>query len=432
MTIMQGLDLLNYGLVLIYGLLLSTWISGGCTTQREKWLVRLACPVFLLLQAICSAIWGVGTVQRLYPLMIHLPLLLILTLELKKPFWSALISVCTAYLCCQLPRWISLLFALAGSELVSKLGYTLSIIPICLLLRRKFVPAAREAMNYSKQNLFLFGSLPLLYYAFDYAAVIYSDALYTGIPALIESLPTALIAFYVLFLTAYHHQTQRRTQAELQQSILEAELKQSGEQIEDLRRLETQAAIYQHDMRHHLAILEGYIAAGKPDQAQEYIRKVQQDVQTLAQKHFCENEPVNLLCSSFSTKAERMGIHFAVKASLPPSLSLPDTELCSLISNALENAFHAVRNLPQQMRWVEFSAEIRRNKLLIEVRNPYSGELPMRDGLPITTEKGHGYGCISIRSIVQKNGGLSSFQPSNGIFTMRVILPAAKGANHAD
>lgn len=423
MTFPSLLTFLNYGLVLIYGLLISTWISGGCSTNREKRLIGFACPVLLLLQGICSKVFGVVTVQRLYPLITHLPLLLILIIGLKRSFWTALISVCTAYLCCQLPRWVSLLLELTGIPLISEIGYTLSIVPIGVLLRKFFVPAARDAMSYSTQNLILFGSLPLLYYAFDYAAVIYSDALYIGIPALVETLPTALIAFYVVFLTAYHKQTQRRTQAELQRSILEAELKQSGEQIEALRRMETQTAIYQHDMRHHLGILESYIAAGRPEQAQEYIRKVQQDVEAVAPKHFCSNEPVNLLCSSFSAKAQRAGIDFTIRADIGSSLSLTDTELCSLISNALDNAFGAVCQLPEQMRWVEFIAEERRNKLLLEVRNPYSGEILMRDGLPVTDKQGHGYGCLSIQSIVQKYSGLYSFQPSKGIFTLRIVLP---------
>ena len=40
-----------------------------------------------------------------------------------------------------------------------------------------------------------------------YATTIYSNSLYAGIPALNELIPTALILFYVVFLTAYHHET---------------------------------------------------------------------------------------------------------------------------------------------------------------------------------------------------------------------------------
>lgn len=105
--------------------------------------------------------------------------------------------------------------------------------------------------------LLLFGSLPVTYYIFDYATTIYSDALYSGIQALNEFLPTVLVTFYVLFLPAFHLQSQRRTDAEMQRSMLEAELEQSQSEMDSLHRLETQTAVYQHDMRHHLNMRDG-------------------------------------------------------------------------------------------------------------------------------------------------------------------------------
>ena len=60
-----------------------------------------------------------------------------------------------------------------------------------------------------------------------YATTIYSNSLYAGIPALNELIPTALILFYVVFLTAYHHETQERTKAELQSAAQAALFKQA-------------------------------------------------------------------------------------------------------------------------------------------------------------------------------------------------------------
>ena len=66
-----------------------------------------------------------------------------------------------------------------------------------------------------------------------------------------------LITFYVLFLPAFHLQSQRRADAEMQRSLLEAELEQSQSEMDSLHRLETQTAVYQHDMRHHLNMRDG-------------------------------------------------------------------------------------------------------------------------------------------------------------------------------
>lgn len=424
MDVLTMLSVINYALVLLYGLFLSVHISGGWSDNQAKKLVYLLCPLFLLLQGLCWLLWGIDVTRRIYPLVIHLPLVLTLMLVLKKKFGVALISVCTAYLCCQLPRWVKLLIiGIGGSALTGEIGYMLAIFLAFWLLWRYFVRIAHDAMTYSRQNLVLFGSLPCVYYVFDYATVIYSNALYMGIPALTEFFPTAIILFYVLFLVAYHAQTQRRMQAELQSSVLERELKQSGTELEALRHMETQTAIYQHDMRHHLTAISGFLSVGDTQQAQQYIQKVQSDVETITPKRFCENELINLLCSSFLTKAERNQVRLSVNARIPKSITISDTELCSLLSNALENALHAAQQMEEQERWVELYCGMKRNNLLIEVKNPYGGVVEMQDGVPVSRQAGHGYGCRSILAIAQQHHGHCSFEARGGLFTLQVILP---------
>lgn len=424
MTFLTGLEVLNYGLVLPFGLFLSTFIAGGWENRRQKLLILTLCPLLLLIQVLCLLIWDVRTVEKLYPLIVHAPLVWILVFVMKKRVGVALVSVCTAYLCCQLPRWVKLvLVSLTRSALVGEISYTLSIFPLFFLLYVYFVRTAYEAMNYSSRMLVLFGSLPFVYYIFDYGTVVYSDALYEGAPALTEFLPTALIIFYVIFLAAYHAQVQKRTQAELQRSMLEVELKQAATEMESLRQIEAQTAIYQHNMRHHLNAIDGFLSAGNPQQAEAYIKEVQADVEAITPKQFCENALVNLLCSSFSNKADHAGIRLTVDARLPRQLSILDTELCSVLSNGLENALCAVVALEPPLKWIELYCGIRTNKLLIEIKNPYADKITMRDGLPVAGREGHGYGCRSIRVLCERYRGICTFEPENGLFTLRVMLP---------
>lgn len=428
MDLLTLLNVFNYGLVLLYGLFLSTNIAGGWKDKRQKRYIFMLCPLLLLVQGVCWWMLGVSTVRQLYPLITHLPLVLILIFVLKKRVGVAVVGVCTAYLCCQLPRWVRLTFTgFTGSALMGEISYTLAIVLTYVLLHRCFVRIAYNAITYSTQNLFLFGSLPIFYYLFDYATVIYSDAMYAGIPALVEFFPTASILFYVAFLSAYHFQVQKRTQAELQHSMVEAELKQSAVEIESMRLAETQTAIYRHDMRHHLNVIDGFLSAGNPQQAREYIQNVQTDVETITRKRFCENEIVNLLCASFMGKAKRQGLKLKVDAKLPKQLPVSDTELCSLLSNGLENALNAAAQLTPPEKWVELYCGVQLHQLLIEIKNPYAGEVVLRDGLPLSKREGHGYGCRSISAIAEHNRGLCSFQAQNGIFTLRVLLPMGGG-----
>lgn len=424
MTLLNVFEVLNYGLVLLFGLFLSTFIAGGWHTAKQRRLIFLLCPVLLAAQALCWLLWGTQVVEQLYPFIVHLPLVLLLVLGLKKPFGVSLVSVCTAYLLCQLPRWVDLsVTAIFASPLAGQLCYTAAIVLLFGVLCRWFVRAAHDAMTESRQSLLLFGSLPLVYYLFDYATAVYSHALYEKIPSLIEFLPTALIAFYVLFLTAYHAQARHRMQAQLEASRLEAQLRQSRTEMDALRRAETQVAIYQHDIRHHLNMIGSYLAADKPQQALAYIQKVEEDVSAITPRHFCENEAVNLLCSSFADRARQAGATLTAKVNLPRALSLSDTELCSILSNGLENALRAVSAPEVSDKTIRLYCDIRLNKLLMEIKNPYSGEIAMENGIPVSAREGHGYGCRSIHTIAQRLHGLCTFEPQQGLFTLRVVLP---------
>ena len=263
----------------------------------------------------------------------------------------------------------------------------------------------------------------LAYYIFDYATSVYSDVLYQGGAAISEFLPTALAVFYLFFLTVYHVQEQEHGQAVLQNSLLEAELRQAHLEMESLRSAEKQTAIHQHDVRHHLAVLQNYLSTGDTAQAGEYIRKIQSDVDAITPHRYCENAMVNLLCSSFASKAERAGIRLDMKVAAPKSLPLSDTELCAILSNGLENALHAAQSVDPALRQIDLYCGVKLNKFLIEIRNPYLGEISMQNGLPVSGQEGHGYGCRSIRAVTEHHRGLCSFTTERGIFAVRVVIP---------
>ena len=434
MTAVDILGVVNFGLVFFFGVFLSASFAGGCQSRRD-WIVLIAlCPASLVLQILSLLIFGLDASKQIYPLYTHIPLLLAFIFGLKKTAGISLVSIFAAYLCCQLPRCGGIIFSAAsGSALAGQIVYTVIIAPVFFLLLRYFAPSARDTMAESLQSLFLFGSVPIIYYVYDYTVAIRanllysewlsSDHIYSGSQVAVEILPTVVGLLYMVYTTAYRLQLRQRTQAELHSSLLGGQLRQAEAEMASLRQAEAQAAAYQHDMRHHLAAINAFLDAGKSQQAEHYIRQIEADIEAITPTRFCENELINLLCSSFSAKAERMGARLKVEAAVPGSLAFSDTELCALLSNGLENALNAVGKLKEERRWVEFYCGVRLDKLLIEIKNPHAGQIPFRDGLPETADPNHGYGCLSIRTIAQLYRGLCEFRTEHGIFTLRVALP---------
>ena len=231
MSFVDILGGVNCGLVFFFGAALSVTIAGGCNSRREWALLFALCPVFLAFQTIFWLVWGLDATKQVYPLLVHLPLLLILVFGLKKPVDISLVSVCAAYLCCQLPRCAGVVtVAATGSALAGQLVYSAAIVPIFLFLLRYFVPSAQDAMTESRKALLLFSGLPVIYYVYDYtvaarinlpyADILSPNAIFSAGGVVAETLPTVVGLLYMAYTTAYRQQLQRQTQTELLNSLM--------------------------------------------------------------------------------------------------------------------------------------------------------------------------------------------------------------------
>lgn len=419
------LVLVNSTLVFLYGFFLNVSFAGGCETKKDRRIIGVLCATIWVVQVLSWRIFGFTATWRLYPLISHIPLTLTLVFALKKPLGVSVASMLTAYFCCQLPRWVAtLFFALFGTEIAYQISYSLIIFPIFFLLNRYFTAAAYKAMSYSKRSLLLFGGLPAFYYLFDYLTRVYTNILYDGIRMISEFLPAAMALFYVVFVTVYHDEVQRRNKIELENSMLAMQFEQAKNDIFILGQMQEQTAVYRHDMRHHFTMINGYLESGESEKATQYIKSAKHDIDRITPKHYCENVAINLVLSAFSDKGEKLGVTLSIEANIPDVLPIPETALCTLFSNGLENAVIAAAQITdEKQKTVRVNCQIHKGNLLIYIKNPYQGEIAFRDNLPKSDHPGHGFGVKSIKLIADMHGGFCSFEAKDSIFTLKVVLP---------
>ncbi len=411
-------------LILLYGVLLSVNFAGSIASAKELRILAAMCLIVSMVQLVSYWSWGYDMTTKLYPLMVHLPNVLMLVLVLKRPWGVSIVSVLTAYFCCQLPRWVgTMALELWGTSLAYQVGYIISIFPIFFLLQRYFAKAAYQAMTYSNRSLYLFGCLPLFYYVFNYVTTIYTKSLYDGSRMVSEFLPAAMALFYVMFVSLYHNEAMRMSQLKLDNALLAKQSEHAKNEILALQKAREQIAVYQHDMRHHLSLIGNWIDTGEIDKVSEYIRQTQVDIDSIVPVRYCENHAVNLILSSFVAKAKERDVTLYVEASIPEVLHFSETELCTLLSNGLENAISAAAEVDTQQRKVTFSCQPHKGKLLIHIKNPYQGTINMQAGLPQSTRPGHGFGTKSIKMIAERHNGYFSFEAREDQFTLKVVLP---------
>jgi two-component system sensor histidine kinase AgrC len=416
------IGLLRFGFSLVFGIAVSVLFAGIEPTRKNRLVNILLCVIFLFVQTTSWWLWGLDLTSKLYPLITHLPLIVIFYLYYKRPLLISAVSVLSGYLCCQAPRWFGFLAGAAlGSRLADHIFYIASVFLAYYFLKRYVAGSVRQLMEKSHKSCLFLGGVPLFYYLFDYITVIYTDVLYSGAEWAVQFMPSTISVFYFVFVILYYAETQKQVNFQRERDMLDAQFRLAQTEFASLRQLQQNAASYRHDMRHHFALLQGLASKEHIEGIKEYLRTAQSDMDAITPIRFCENETVNLILSAFAAKAKQSGILLRAEAKLPDSLTLSDTELCSLLSNSLENAIQACENIADsKKRHIKLRMYSKNSKLCIDIRNSYQVEPIFHQGLPVSKEQGHGFGTKSMVHIVEKHGGVSQFSVKDGWFIFQV------------
>ncbi|WP_369283018.1 sensor histidine kinase [Oscillibacter sp. GMB15532] len=412
------IGLLRFGFSLVFGITVSSLFAGISPTRENRRSTVFLCVLFLVCQTASWWLFGLDLTSKLYPVIIHLPLIVIFSLYYKRPWLISAASVLSGYLCCQTPRWAGFLAgAILKSRLADHIFYIAAIFLFYYFLKTYVAGSVRQLMEKSCKSCLLLGGVPLFYYLFDYITTIYTDVLYSGAEWAVQFMPSMISIFYFVFVILYYAETQKQAALQRERDMLDAQFRVAQTEFASLRQLQNNAAAYRHDMRHHFSLLQGLAAEEHIEEIKEYLRTAQSDMDAITPTRFCENETVNLILSAFAARAAHAEILLTVEAHLPDALPFSDTELCSLLSNALENAVLACESISEcGKRRISLRIYSKNTKLCIDIRNSYQTEPVFYESLPVAKEQGHGFGTKSMVHIVEKHGGVFQFSVKDGWF----------------
>lgn len=422
---MINIQLINLTSVGVFGMVLSAAFCDILWTRKKVLAMLGGIAGILLFQGIIYFGGDSDIVEKLYPFVTHIPLIVVLFILNRKIFWPT-ISVLTAYLCCQLRRWLALLIAavFAGSSAMQDIAELVLTLPILLVLIWFIAPAVRSVSHYPVLLQCQFGLIPALYYGFDYLTRIYTDLLSDGVLVAVEFMPFVCSVTYLFFVVHASEEWRARSQLEQTQEILNLQIDQAVREIAALRESQEKTSIYRHDMRHHMQYLSSCIENGQLRQAQGYIQKIYSEIEANRVTVFCENEAANLIFSTFARRAEDNGILMRVKARIPQLIPVSETDLCVLLSNALENALHACREQGEKGRAgvIEVSVYEKNGKLFLQIINSCGEDIKFDNGIPVTNKSGHGIGVRSICAIVEQYDGIYTISAGDGQFILRISI----------
>lgn len=416
------LSLIHHGTTLLFGIYVSALFLGIRMTRKNiATLFGFACMcgvVYILV----FVKYGEAMTMQLYPLMIHLPLILFLHFFYKYKTVFCLFSILTAYGCCQISNWMGIaavnLFHYEWVYYATRIVITIAVfISLCFIL-----DSMTALMQKSTKSVLIFGLIPFVYYLFDYATNVYTELLYSGREIVVEFLGFVLCIAYILFLIIYFRQYEEKCEAERISEMVRMKWAQSEKEIEAFRRSEQAVTIMRHDMRHFLANISTFITNGEIKEAQAYIDKIIDNSDKAAMQKYCKNEIVNVILSFYEGKIRNNKIDFQYSIRIPEKLQFSDVDITAILSNGLENAIQAVLPLPEERRKIVLDLHMHESKLLLSIKNTFAERPIFRNGLPQSKEKGHGFGTQSIQSAAEKLKGNCQFSMDGNLFLLQVIL----------
>ena len=173
-----ALFFLHYTLTLLCGVFLSAAFCGVHLKKRNVFIVSLIftlCGIFQLSAFVFSG-KNEQSVWQLYPLIVHLPLVMLLCFAFKKNVMTVIASVALAYLCCQPSKWFGLLFeAFFYKETVVWAVKIFVAAVVFVLVLKYFSAYISKIFNKDMRSVLIFSSVPVIYYVFDYVVGVYTN-----------------------------------------------------------------------------------------------------------------------------------------------------------------------------------------------------------------------------------------------------------------
>lgn len=268
------------------------------------------------------------------------------------------------------------------------------ILPMAFLLLNSFLPTEALSMN-----------------AADYVPVF--------LVVLLFQAALLLLCYAMFYFMARSLDENMRLQSE--NNLLQME----ASQYESLKNSIQETRRIRHDLRQHMAAIQGCVDRDDMSGLLDYIAKYRESFSGYLDEclSFCENYAVNSVLRFYAGKARNAGVEFNVSVLMSEHIPVPEPELCVLLGNLLENALNACMGQTGKPFIRVNLFQNGASMLTITVDNPCPVP-PAWDGERLISRRrdAPGIGTESVKAIAQRRHGDARFQWKEGMFYASVML----------
>lgn len=259
---------------------------------------------------------------------------------------------------------------------------------------------------------------PVLFFALDNCYSVIRDTLE------FESFQTAAIFLFMLVtgIATYYvnlrmvmeswEQARARSEIEKQLALQTQRYRQLTEAIEH-----TRAA--RHDLRHHLSVISAYVKNDDKIGLETYLAEYIGGIPDEPLAPYCENHAVNAVAQHYLTMAKDAGAQIDARLQIPQNAGIPDSELCIIFGNILENAAESCARQGSGRRFIHARCETAGGRMVFTTDNS-CGETESK--AKTARYKGEGVGLHSVSAVAEKYNGTVEFYREGEVCKTSVIL----------
>lgn len=232
--------------------------------------------------------------------------------------------------------------------------------------------------------------------------------------------------FLILFVFAgYIYMVYRinvMNQEAVKAQLIIMQLEDQKEMIKEVHKMQTEINIMRHDMKHYVTLWLSLMQSGNAGQAQKQMQSyISQMEQMLVNVNYIQgNECINAILFNKNQRCKELNIPVSYEITTNFDKE-KESDIAIILSNLLDNAIRAEEHMEEKRISLQIFKynEIRQLIVSNSIDKPLLKENPEL----MTTKKdkdNHGFGLLSVKSIVKKLGGSIDISDDDGEFVIHI------------
>lgn len=173
-----------------------------------------------------------------------------------------------------------------------------------------------------------------------------------------------------------------------------------------------------HDMKNHLVALERLYQLN-PDSCEQYTKRIYDIIEKNKIIKYCSSKIVNIILNEKKNNANEKGILLEINIEDISLEFLSEFDIVTILGNLLDNA---IDSCDKDEKIVLCLKKVNR-MIVLNVKNPYSGKINVKNGKYVTTKLGHnGIGLSNVKDIVKKYNAEINIYTENSVFEVNIVF----------